>query len=207
MAKFTNSCAIFPTVGLQGCFLPRIFMRTEWAVDKLATTWPCKRALPVTRKRQRWWKHYIMLTNWKVITYKLVIHSMHPHVTFAHSVWEVSAMLAMVVWFFGRLLLTYRNWFASKDQPVGDCGCISHEVVDGVIMVSCEHGLLRTALPCVIYICCVPCDVYSKYGRLRVMPRGRIFPISGDNGQCSSEGASYPTVFRYLVGCTDSHWP
>ena len=44
-----------------------------------------------------------------MITYKLVIHSMHPHVTFVHSVWEVSAMLAMVVWFIGRLLLTYRN--------------------------------------------------------------------------------------------------
>ena len=44
-----------------------------------------------------------------MITYKLVIHSMHPHVTFAHSVWEVLAMLAMVVWFIGRLLLTYRN--------------------------------------------------------------------------------------------------
>ena len=172
---------------------------------------------PVTHKRQHWWKHDIMLTNWKVITYKLVIHSMHPHVTFVHSVWEVSSMLAMVVWFIGRLLLTYRNWFASKDQPVGDCGCILHEVVNGVIMVSCEHGLLHPALPCVIYICCVLCDVYSKYGPLRVMPRGTfqwIFPISGDIDQCywlscclSLEGAAYPTVFWYLVGCTNSHRP
>ena len=44
-----------------------------------------------------------------MITYKLMIHSMHPHVMFMHSVWEVSAMLVMVVWFIGRLLLTYRN--------------------------------------------------------------------------------------------------
>ena len=192
-------------MGLQGCFLPRIFMRTEWAAGKLPTTWPSKWALPVTCKRQCWWKHYIMLTNWKVITYKLVIHSMHPHVTFTHSVWQVLAMLAMVVWFIRRLLLTYRNWFASNDQLVGDCGCILHEVFSGVIMVSCEHGLVHPDLPCVIYTCCVPCGVYSKYGPLRVMLRGtcqRICLISGDIGQYYRlscylylERASYPTVF------------
>ena len=142
---------------------------------------------------------------------------MHPHVTFMHSVWEVSAMLAMVVWFIGRLLLTYRNWFGSKDQLFGNCCCILHEVFSGVIMVSCEYGFVHPTLPCVIYTCHVPYDIYSKYGPLRVIPRGTfqwVCLISGDIGQCyqlscylSFEGASYPTIFWYLVGCSNSHQP
>ena len=146
-----------------------------------------------------------------------MIHSMHPHIMFVHSGWQVSAMLTMVVWFIGRLLLTYWNWSACKDQLVADCAKILHEVLSGVIMVSIEHGLLHPALSCVSYIHSIPCDIYSKYGPPLESDAERYISadclISGDITQCywlscylSSEGASYPTVFCQW-GCNASAVP